>query len=137
MAASARIVLAFIIIYVMDFKLRDVQFGFFNTHKHCNVKTHRLKLDVFATIGSRRGISKVALTSTGYCKLQIAATKYGKRAIRSLAIPSRDPPRVEISIFCDVEINPGPDRSDFSDKQVLAEHSESLFTSLSPFHSYF
>ena len=136
MAASAQIVSVFIIIYVMDFKLSDIQCGFFNTYKHCHVKMHKLKLDVFATIGSRRGISKVALTSTGYCKLQIAATKYRKRGITSLAIPSRDPP-VEISIFCDVEINPGPDRSDFSDKQVLSEHSESLFTSLSPFHSYF
>ena len=58
-----------------------------------------------------------------------------KRGITSLAIPGHDPP-VEITIFCDVDINPGPDRSHFSAKQVLAEHSESLFTSLSPSHTY-
>ena len=104
MAASAQVVLVFIIIYVMDFKLSDIQCGFFNTYKHCNVKMHKLKLDVFATIGSRRGISKVALTSTGYCRLQIIAIKCGKRGIASLTIPGHDPP-VDITIFCDVDIN--------------------------------
>ena len=63
--------------------------------------------DYLAAAGYRRGILKVKLTSTGFHKLRIAATRWGKHGNTTLAIPGHNPP-VEITIFNDVEINPGP-----------------------------
>ena len=52
------------------------------------------------------------LTPNGHHKLQVAAINWGKRGNTTLAVPGHDPP-VEITIFIDVELNPGPDSSQY------------------------
>lgn len=48
------------------------------------------------------------LTSFGFAKTKFPATKSGKHGTTSLVVPGHDPP-VDITIFLDVSINPGPD----------------------------
>ena len=48
------------------------------------------------------------LTLNGHHKPRVAVINWGKRGNTTLAVPGHDPP-VDITIFVDVEINPGPD----------------------------
>ena len=52
------------------------------------------------------------LTRNGPHKLRVTAVNWGKRGNTTLAVPGHDPP-VEITMFIDVEINPGPDSSQY------------------------
>ena len=48
----------------------------------------------------------------GHHKLRVAAINWGKRGNTTLSVPGHDP-LAEITIFVDVEINPGPDSSQY------------------------
>ena len=63
------------------------------------------------------------LTPNGHHKLRVAAINWGKRGNTTLAVPGHDP-LVEITIFIDVEINPGPDSSqyDYGERSNVAYH---------------
>ncbi|PFX12798.1 Zinc finger MYM-type protein 1 [Stylophora pistillata] len=67
---------------------------------------------VLSYIIKKRGLPRLLLTPNGHHKLRDAAVNWGKRGITTLAVPGHDPP-VEITIFIDVEINPGPDSSQY------------------------
>ena len=65
-------------------------------------------VNFLAVVRFQRGLTRLLLTPNGHHKLRVAAINWGKRGNTTLAVPGHDPP-VEITIFIDVEINPGPD----------------------------
>ena len=63
------------------------------------------------------------LTLNGHHKLRVAVITWGKRGNTTLAVPGHAPP-VEIAIFIDFEINPGPDSSqyDYGERSNVEYH---------------
>ena len=113
MAASARSALSFLSIYVLQyvwFALRTTQDHSLNDMLSPVVLRIRIPdRDVnFLAVRFQRGLTRLLLTPNGHHKLRVAAINWGKRGNTTLAVPGHDPP-VEITIFIDFEINPGPD----------------------------
>ena len=116
MAASARIVLSFLSIYVLQY----VWFALKTTQDHSlngilspvvlRIRIPDRDVNFLAAVRFQRGLLRLLLTPNGHHKLRVAAINWGKRRNTTLAVPGHDPP-VEITIFMDVEINPGPDSS--------------------------
>ncbi|XP_068704868.1 uncharacterized protein [Montipora foliosa] len=77
-------------------------------------------VNFLAAVRFQRGLLRLLLTPNDHHKLRVAAIKWGKRGNTTLAVPGHDPP-VEITIFMDVEINPGPDSSqnDYGERTQL------------------
>ena len=69
-------------------------------------------VNFLAVVRFQRGLSRLLLTPNGHHRLRDAAINWGKRGNPTLAVFGHDPP-VEITIFIDVEINPGPDSSQY------------------------
>ena len=89
----------------------------------------------------RRGLTRLLLTLNGHHKLRVAVINWGKGGNTTLAVPGHDPP-VEITIFVDVEINPGPDSSQYDygkrcnvECRLMADLSRSTLTSVAVFAS--
>ena len=111
MAASARIALSFLSIYVLQY----VWFALKTTQDHSLLSPVVLQIRIpdrdvnfLAVDRFQRGLTRLLLTPKVHHKLRVAAINWGKRGNTTLAVPGHDPP-VEITIFIDVEINPGPD----------------------------
>ena len=129
MAASARIALSFLSIYVLQY----VWFASKTTQDHSlndvlspvvlRIRVPDRDVNFLAVVRFQRGLSRLLLTLNGHHKLQVAAINWGKRGNTTLAVPCHDPP-VEITIFIDVEINPGPDSSqyDYGERSNVEYH---------------
>ena len=129
MAASARIALSFLSIYVLQY----VWFASKTTQDHSlndvlspvvlRIRAPDRDVNFLAVVRFQRGLSRLLLTLNGHHNLQVAAINWGKRGNTTLAVPGHDPP-VEITIFIDVEINPGPDSSqyDYGERSNVEYH---------------
>ena len=80
-------------------------------------------VNFLAVVWFQRGLSRLLLTTIGHHKLGVAAINWRKRGNTTLAVPGHDLP-VEITIFIDVEINPGPDSSqyDYGERSNVEYH---------------
>ena len=129
MAASARIALSFLSIYVLQyvwFALKTTQDYSLNDMLSPVVLRIRIPdrhVNFLAIVRFQRGLSRLLLTPNGHHKLRVAAINCGERGNTTLAVPGHDPP-VGITIFVDVEINPGPDSSqyDYSERSNVEYH---------------
>ena len=118
MAASARIALRFLSIYVLQY----VWFASKTTQDHSlndvpspvvlRIRVPDRDVSFLAVVRFQRGLSRLLLTLNGHHKLQVASINWGKRGNTTLAVPGHDLP-VEITIIIDVEINPEPDSSQY------------------------
>ena len=93
-------------------------------------------VNFLAVVWFQRGLSRLLLTTIGHHKLGVAAINWRKRGNTTLAVPGHDLP-VEITIFIDVEINLGPDSSQYDygersnvEYHLLADLSRSTLTLL-------
>ena len=80
-------------------------------------------VNFLAVVWFQRGLSRLLLTTIGHHKLGVAAINWRKRGNTTLAVPGHGLP-VEITIFIDVEINPGPDSSqyDYGERSNVEYH---------------
>ena len=80
-------------------------------------------VNFLAVVRFQRGLTRWSLTPNGHHKLRVAAINWRKRGNTTLTVPGHDPP-AEITIFIDVEINPGPDLSqyDYGERSNVEYH---------------
>ena len=140
MAASARIALGFLSIYVLQyvwFASKITQDHSLNDVLSPVVRRTRIPdcdVNFLVVVQFRCGLTRLLLTLNGHHKLRVAVINWGKRGNTTLAVPGHDPP-VEITIFVDVEINPGPDSSQYNygkpynvECRLMADLSRSTLT---------
>ncbi|XP_068713260.1 uncharacterized protein [Montipora foliosa] len=118
MAASARIVLQYVwfaLKSTQDHSLNDIL-----SPVVLRIRIPDRDVNFLAAVRFQRGLLRFLLTPNGHHKLRVAAIKWENRRNTTLAVPGHDPP-VEITIFMDVEINPGPDSSqnDYGERNQL------------------
>ena len=129
MAASARFALSFLSIIVLQY----VWFALETTQGHSlndmlsplvlRIRIPDHDVNFLAVVRFQRGLTQLLLMPNGHHKLRVAAITWGKHENTTLAVPGHDPP-VEITIFIDVEINPGPDSSqyDYGERSNVENH---------------
>lgn len=71
---------------------------------------------------SNSGLTVCRLTTTGYHYSNVPVNKTTKHGTISLFIPGHDPP-VDITIFSDIAVNPGPNPTDYFPKSNLSKSS--------------
>lgn len=107
MAASARIALGFLSIYVLQyvwFASKITQDHSLNDVLSPVVRRTRIPdrdVNFLVVVQFRCGLTRLLLTLNGHHKLRVAVINWGKHGNTTLAVPGHDPP-VEITTFVDV-----------------------------------